>query len=563
MACTAVLMITAVSWSLFAGRAEAAAAAKITLGLSPTSIVADGVSTSKATATVTDASGRRLTGEPVKFNAPGDKVSATTGGLRGTYTATITSTTPGQSAVTASDGPLTSAGKTLTRTPDPAATVALVLSKGSIVADGVDATTAIATVTDSHNNPVTAATVTFSAPGDAVSGTTNHGDGTYTAAITSTTTGQSAVTASAGVLTSPGATLTRLVPQPGLATTTTSLGATPTRAGTNQPVTLFATVTSSLGALPPSGTIAFENGGHPVPGCPNQTITSTAQSATVLCQTSFAASTAGLTAIFTPSVGSGLAGSASPVASVTIGKGSTSAFLTVPNPVTAGAKTTFRATVVPGDAGPVEPSGSVQFLDNGKPVASCLSQPLLKGTGSSSATCAVSYSKISSHSISVRYGGDANFNGSGSSAQSVQFRTHSTVILGTITATMQWTFVHTPAYTKILALLLNGARVGSTVTVGCRGRGCPSGKMARVITKAKPCKRKGKHRCPKPPPPGRMNLMPRFSGHRLHPGAKITVEITQRGWVGKYYTFTIRARRAPAINIGCIAPGGTRLGVGC
>jgi Bacterial Ig-like domain (group 3) len=325
---------------------------------------------------------------------------------------------------------------------------------------------------------------------------------------------------------------------------------------------LITTVTSSQSDIPPAGAITFETGGHPIGGC-GSLFGSSTQSVTVVCQTSFPASTAHLTAVFTPSLTASVTGSASPPASVTIGKDSTSTTLSVPNPVTAGAKTTFLATVVPGDAGPVEPSGSVQFLDNGKPITSCLSQPLLKATGASIAGCTVSYSKIGNHSISVRYGGDANFNGSGSSAQSVQFRTHSTVILGTITATMQWTFVHTPGYTKILAFIISGARVGSTVTVSCRGRGCPSGKVARVITKAKPCKRKGKHRCPKRPPPGTMNLVPRFNNHRLHPGAKITVEITQRAWVGKYYTFTIRARRAPAISIGCIAPGGTRPGVGC
>jgi Bacterial Ig-like domain (group 3) len=269
--------------------------------------------------------------------------------------------------------------------------------------------------------------------------------------------------------------------------------------------------------------------------------------------------------VFTPSLTASVTGSASPPASVTIGKDSTSTFLTVPNPVTAGAKTAYLATVVPGDAGSVMPSGSVEFFDNGRPITSCLSQPLLKGVGSSVTGCTVSYGKIGNHSITVRYGGDSNFNGSGSPAQSVQFRTHSTVILGTITATMQWTFVHTPAYTKVATMIINGARVGSTVTVACHGRGCPSGKAATLITKskAKPCKRTRNHRCPKPPPPGTRNLMPRFRNHRLRPGARITIEITQPKWIGKYYLFTVRARRAPSIKIGCVAAGGTRPGVGC
>ena len=57
--------------------------------------------------------------------------------------------------------------------------------------------------------------------------------------------------------------------------------------------------------------------------------------------------------------------------------------------------------------------------------------------------------------------------------------------------------------------------------------------------------------------------MRRFGNHRLQVGAKVTIEITQPSWIGKYYTFTVRARKGPSISIGCIAPGKTRLGIGC
>jgi hypothetical protein len=444
--------------------------------------------------------------------------------------------------------------------------IALQLAPKKIVANGTSTSTATATVTDAQNNGVPGEAVTFRAPGDAVSGTADHGDGTYTATITSTKAGKSEITASDGALTSAPQTLTRISAPATTANTTTSLVVVASHPVANQNVTLIATVTSSQSNVAPSGAITFENGGQAISGCGSDSVAPSTQSVTVFCQTSFPASTADLTAVFTPSPTASVTGSTSgPPASLTIGKDSTSTFLTVPNPVTVGARTTYTATVVAGDAGPLVPSGSVEFLDAGQSISGCSSQPLLKGAASSIATCTVSYSKIGSHSVTARYGGGTNFNGSGSSAQAVQFRTHSVVILGTITATMQWTFMHTPAYTKVLALIINGARVGATVTVTCHGRGCPLGKARTLITKskAKPCKRKGKHRCPKPPPPGTRNLMPRFRNHRLHPGAQITVEITQPRWIGKYYTFTVRARRAPSISIGCVAAGGTRPGVGC
>ena len=127
---------------------------------------------------------------------------------------------------------------------------------------------------------------------------------------------------------------------------------------------------------------------------------------------------------------------------------------------------------------------------------------------------------------------------------------------------MQWSFLHTPHYTRPLVFVIGGVRVGATVTVRCHGRGCPFGKSATVIKKPKPCKQTKKHKCPVTHP-GTVNLMQRFHNHRLQVGTQVTIEITQPSWIGKYYTFTIRAGKGPRIAIGCIAPGGTRLGVGC
>jgi hypothetical protein len=127
---------------------------------------------------------------------------------------------------------------------------------------------------------------------------------------------------------------------------------------------------------------------------------------------------------------------------------------------------------------------------------------------------------------------------------------------------MQWSFHYTPAYTKVLVLVVNGAPIGSTVVVTCHGSGCPFARRSTAITKAKRCARKGKHRCAALPP-GKRDLKASFGTHALRRGATITVKVVRPGWIGKYYQFTMRARRPPSIEIKCLAPGGTRPGVGC
>jgi hypothetical protein len=128
------------------------------------------------------------------------------------------------------------------------------------------------------------------------------------------------------------------------------------------------------------------------------------------------------------------------------------------------------------------------------------------------------------------------------------------VTLGAATATMQWTFFYTPVYTRVMAMLIDGLGSGMTVAVGCHGNGCPFTRHQAVIATG--------HRCPilrgtSCTRPGTLNLAPGFRGHRLVVGAQITVAITSPGGVGKYYRFTVKARRGPLIDIGCISPGQT------
>jgi hypothetical protein len=134
------------------------------------------------------------------------------------------------------------------------------------------------------------------------------------------------------------------------------------------------------------------------------------------------------------------------------------------------------------------------------------------------------------------------------------------ITLGAVTATMQWTFYYTPQYTKVLALLINGLGSGMTVAVGCRGHGCPFAKRSAAVAAGQQCQHGKKTKCT---PQGTLNLAPGFLGRRLIVGARISVEITSPGGIGKYYGFTIRARQGPMIDISCLAPGATVPGRNC
>ena len=184
-------------------------------------------------------------------------------------------------------------------------------------------------------------------------------------------------------------------------TSTTGLIVSPQPSVTNQTVTLTGTVTAGPGSVAPSGTLAFLNGGTPISGCDHVPVSPTGQSVTTVCQTTLGASVAQLSAVFTPSPGSAVAGSASAVDALSVGRDSTVTALFVPGAIVAGEPTTFIAQVSPPAVrpGPLDPTGTVEFLDGGKPVAGCLAQPI----GPTGATCAVTYLSTGTRTITARY----------------------------------------------------------------------------------------------------------------------------------------------------------------
>jgi hypothetical protein len=126
--------------------------------------------------------------------------------------------------------------------------------------------------------------------------------------------------------------------------------------------------------------------------------------------------------------------------------------------------------------------------------------------------------------------------------------------------TMQWSFFFAPKYSKVLSLLVNGAPIGSEIQMFCHGRGCPFKRWFEAIVGHARCKRHAHRHCL---PRNTYDLSAPLRGKRLRPHARLVVEITQRGWIGKYYSFQVRSRKAPKIQISCVAPQGTTPGQGC
>lgn len=204
-------------------------ASKISLALQPTSIVANGTSTSEATATVTDALGRPVAYDQVGFTSSdsGEKIGPVTDHPNGTYTAVVASSTKVQTdVITTTDSsvkPAISASADLVQTPEPAAHISLVVSPPSIPADGKTTSTATATVTDASGNPVSGDNVTFIStdPNEKI-GVTTDGTGTYTTHITASSTVETATITAKDLSVTPSISATAPLTQTGIQTTATT-----------------------------------------------------------------------------------------------------------------------------------------------------------------------------------------------------------------------------------------------------------------------------------------------------------------------------------------------------
>jgi Bacterial Ig-like domain (group 3) len=313
---------------------------------------------------------------------------------------------------------------------------------------------------------------------------------------------------------------------------------------TNQTVTLIATISSSSGNASPSGSVTFFNGSAAIGGCSGKAVNG-GTTVTVICPAGFAAGTAQISAAYQPGPGSLVAGSTSTPTAITIGRDSTAVSLAVTQKVNVGKNATYSATLVlpVSNSGPIQATGSVAFLDGGQPIPGCASQPL----SNLGATCTQSYNSKRTHQISAVYSGDANFAGSTSSTSSVQIvKSGAKAVAGFVKSLLLWSFFYHPTYTSVMKFSVSPLAKGTTIIISCQGNGCAFAQLQLTPRHARS-----------------INLLSRFDRRKLKPGTKVTVRVTHTNWVGKYFSFTIRAGAPPVVAQKCIAVGRTVPGRGC
>jgi hypothetical protein len=248
-------------------------------------------------------------------------------------------------------------------------------------------------------------TVTFLDGGTTTIGTGNlNGSGVATLTISTLSTGIHTLTASYGgdasFTGSTSAPITHTVTGAGSSTAVVS-SLNPSSFG--QSVTFAATVTPG-GPGTPTGTVVFKDGGTSIG---SGTLNASAQA--TFTTSSLSGGNHTITATYGGDVN--FAGSTSPAITETVNKGSsTSTVSSSLNPSNVGSAVTFTATVTPVAPATATPTGTVTFLDG----ASTMGTAAVDGTGH--ATFTTSTLSGGNHTITVNYGGDANYTGSTSAA---------------------------------------------------------------------------------------------------------------------------------------------------
>lgn len=128
------------------------------------------------------------------------------------------------------------------------------------------------------------------------------------------------------------------------------------------------------------------------------------------------------------------------------------------------------------------------------------------------------------------------------------------------TPSMTWDFAlvaHGTA-TTIASMKVASVPTEAVLKLVCTGHGCPS--KSQSAAAVKPVKCEGK-KCRARS--HNVDLTRLFRGHQLSVGSRITVTVTQRNTNGKAFVFVIRKAKLPKPQIGCLAPGSSKLNRGC
>lgn len=375
----------------------------------------------------------------------------------------------------------------------PATSVTVNLSPGSIAADGSSTSTATATVTDAAGDYASDEQVAFSAsdPGVGIGAVTNNGDGTYTATITSDTTAGDVTITATDNTPNPAVSGNATLVQTSVVTTTVS-GVSSTAANGSYGIgaTLTVTVTFS-GPVTVTGTpqLALNSGGVAdyTSGSGSSTLTfgytvAAGQAADPLDEASTTALTLNGGAIVDQDSNPadvtvpapGAAGSLSANKSIVIDTTTATTVSSSSNPSVTGQSVTFTASVSPSDGG-----GTVAFYANGSstPISGCGTDALALVAGRWQTMCTVAGLGVGTTSISATYSGDSTHSrnsGSLVGGQTVVAASTSTTLasspnpasagqLVTFTATVDVAAPGQGSPTGTVTFSDNGVQLGSSV----------------------------------------------------------------------------------------------------
>jgi hypothetical protein len=175
-------------------------------------------------------------------------------------------------------------------------------------------------------------------------------------------------------------------------TTTTTVASSLNPSIVGQAVTYTAVVSPAVA----TGTVEFKQAGVIISGCSAQVVSAGVAACTV---TNLTAGGHWITAVY--SGDSSYGGSSFSGFSQTVNKKTTiTTVSSLPSPSTVGQAVTYAATI-----SPVAATGTVEFKEEGAPIAGCTAQTVSSGT----ATCTVKgYPTWSSYTITAAYGGDGS-----------------------------------------------------------------------------------------------------------------------------------------------------------
>jgi streptogramin lyase len=134
-----------------------------------------------------------------------------------------------------------------------------------------------------------------------------------------------------------------------------------------------------------------------------------------------------------------------------------------------------------------------------------------------------------------------------------------------ITSTASWKFGWNSHFTIVQSLVLHDLPTGAHIETRCVGRGCPFGHhtYSEATAADARCHRADCRTRPRKVGAGELDLAPPLRGHRLGPKARLTIAVTAPEYVGKQFSYTVRTRRGPLVQIGCLRIGSTVVSIKC